>query len=241
MNKKLDPRTKLVIVLILSSLSLFYNKIEALILILFAAILIAKLAQINLTSLYYRIKKIIYIIFLIALAQSILTKKGAPILTIGGVTLLTEYGILSSVEFILRMGIIIVSAAIITTSTEREIIQGLIQWHLPYEIAFMTSAAIRFLPVFKEEMTDMLIAIQLRGIELKKIKNKEKIQIYKYILLPITINSFIKAKELAAAMEMRGFRAYNKRTSYMVLKLQLLDYAVMGLSITAAFLFIIFQ
>ena len=237
----IDPRTKLIQVLILSTLALIYNKLSLLSLILLAAIVIALLNKINLISILIRLKRLVKMIILIALIQSLLTKTGNPIFRIGNFTLLTDYGLIKSLEFILRLGIIIVSAAIITTSSSREIIQGLIQWHCPYEIAFMVSVAIRFLPIFREEMTDMITAIQLRGIDLHKVKFNKKIQVYKYILTPITINSVIKAKELAAAMEMRGFRAYPQRTSYMVLKMQAFDYIIIGLSIAAAFLFFTFQ
>lgn len=237
----LDPRTKLIQVLILSTLALTYNRLSMLSLILFAAIVIALLNNVNLISIIVRLKKLLTIIILIALIQSILTKAGNPYVKIGHITLLTDYGIFKSLEFILRLSIIIVSAAIITTSSSREIIQGLIQWHCPYEIAFMVSVAIRFLPIFKEEMKDLITAIQLRGIDLNRVKLNKKILVYKYILTPITINSVIKAKELSAAMEMRGFRAYPKRTSYMVLKMQVYDYTIIGLSLLAAFLFIILQ
>ena len=237
----IDPRTKLIQVLILSTLALIYNKLFLLSLILFVAIVIALINKINLISILIRLKKLIKMIILIALVQSLLTKTGNTIFKIGSFTLLTDYGLVKSLEFILRLGIIIVSAAIITTSSSREIIQGLILWHCPYEIAFMVSVAIRFLPIFKEEMTDMITAIQLRGIDLHKIKLNKKIQVYKYILTPITINSVIKAKELAAAMEMRGFRAYPQRSSYMVLKMEVYDYIIISLSIAAAFMFIIFQ
>lgn len=235
-----DPRTKLLQVLILSTFALIYNKVSILSLILFASIVIALLHNVNLISIIVRLKKLLKFIILIALLQSLLSRTGNPILEIGSFTLLTDYGVFKSLEFILRLSIIIVSAAIITTSSSREIIQGLIQWHCPYEIAFMVSVAIRFLPIFKEEMTDMITAIQLRGIDLNKVKFNKKILVYKYILTPITINSVIKAKELSAAMEMRGFRAYPKRTSYMILKMNAFDYVTIGLSITAALLFIIF-
>lgn len=238
---KIDPRVKLVQVLILSTLGLIYNKIYVLSLILLAALAIAIINGVNIISIAARIKRLLKIIVIIALIQSLLTKGGTPFLKLGSLTIFTDYGILRSLEFLLRMGIIIVSAAILTTSSSREIIQGLIQCKCPYEIAFMVSLAIRFLPIFKEEMTDMITAIQLRGIDLKKVKFNKKIQVYKYILTPITINSLMKAKELAAAMEMRGFRAYPQRTSYMVLKMQTLDYLIIALSMGAAFLFLIFQ
>jgi energy-coupling factor transport system permease protein len=237
----IDPRTKLIQVLILSTLALIYNEISILLIILFTAIIIGFINNVNFISIISRLKKLLKIIFMIALIQSLLTNMGNPLLKIGNFTVFTDYGIIKSLEFILRMGIIIVSAAIITTSSSREIIQGLIQWKCPYEIAFMVSVAIRFLPIFKEEMTDMITAIQLRGIDLKKVKFDKKLQVYKYILTPITVNSVMKAKELAAAMEMRGFRAYPKRTSYMVLKMQTFDYILLGLNIGAAILFIILR
>jgi len=103
----------------------------------------------------------------------------------------------------------------------------------------MVSIAIRFLPVFKEEMVDMVIAIQLRGIDFKKVKLNQKLKIYKYILVPIVINSVLKAKELSVAMEMRGFRAYPSRTSYRMLKMQAIDYIIIGLCIGTILLLII--
>ena len=236
LNSKLDPRTKIVIVLSLSTLSLIYDDISMLIVFLSISCLCSVLMNSNLIAILVRLKKLICVMAAIAIVQSLFTKTGNPIIKIGTFTLLTDYGIVRSLKFVLRLGIIIVSAAIITTSSSREIVQGLVQWRCPYEIAFMVSVAIRFLPIFKEEMTDMVIAIQLRGIDLKRVELKKKIKVYKYILFPIVTNSILKAKELSTAMEMRGFRAYHSRTSYMTLKMQNTDYILIAIS----FVFTIF-
>lgn len=241
LNSKLDPRTKIVIVLSLSTLSLIYDDISMLIVFLSISCLCSVLMNSNLIAILVRLKKLICVMAAIAIVQSLFIKTGNPILKIGTFTLLTDYGIIKSLEFVLRLGIIIVSAAIITTSSSREIVQGLVQWRCPYEIAFMVSVAIRFLPIFKEEMTDMVIAIQLRGIDLKRVKLEKKIKVYKYILFPIVTNSILKAKELSTAMEMRGFRAYPSRTSYMTLKMQNIDYIVIIISFIFAILFLILK
>ena len=235
-NSKLDPRTKIVIVLSLSTLSLIFDDILMLVVFLSVSCLCSVLMNSNLIAILARLKKLICVMAAIAIVQSLFTKTGNPIIKIGTFTLLTDYGIVRSLKFVLRLGIIIVSAAIITTSSSREIVQGLVQWRCPYEIAFMVSVAIRFLPIFKEEMTDMVIAIQLRGIDLKRVELKKKIKVYKYILFPIVTNSILKAKELSTAMEMRGFRAYHSRTSYMTLKMQNTDYILIAIS----FVFTIF-
>ena len=85
----------------------------------------------------------------------------------------------------------------------------------------------------------MVVALQLRGIDLKKIKLKEKLLTYKYLLLPITANSILRARELATAMEMKAFRAYPKRTSYRMLKMNIIDYLIITISLIGAWTFII--
>lgn len=234
----LDPRTKLIIVLLLSSLAIAYKDFLVLLSILFISISLGFLLKINLISIVFRIRRLVGLLVAIGFIQSILTRTGTPIVRIGGIYLITDYGIEKAMEFILRISIIISSSAIITTSSSREIVQALIQLKIPYEIAFMASIGVRFLPLFMEEMKDMIIAIQLRGLDLKKIRLVEKLKVYKYIFLPIIINSFLKAKDLGAAMEMRGLRAYTTRTSYMILRMNLRDYLIIAFSIIGSLIFI---
>lgn len=239
-RKNQDPRTKLLLVLILSSFALIYNDLMVLLSILGLSILIALVMDSDLRGLVSRLKRLIYMVFVIALVQSLFTNLGNPILSLGKYTILTDYGIKRALEFIIRISIVIVSSSILATSSSRHIVQALIQMKVPYEIAFMVSIAIRFLPIFKEEMTDSIIAIELRGIDLKKSKLRDKIRIYKYIFLPIIINSSLKARDLSLAMEMKGFRAYDKRTSFRLLKMQRSDYIIISLSLVLSLGAIIF-
>ncbi|MBP1925816.1 energy-coupling factor transport system permease protein [Sedimentibacter acidaminivorans] len=238
---KIDPRPKLVIVLLLSTLALIYNEISMLFIILLISLSVSLLIKSDVAVVFFKLKKVFILMVFIAIAQSMFIKMGQPILKFHNIVIITDYGIRSALQFILRISIIVVSATIITTSTSREIVQGLVQWKCPYEIAFMVSIAIRFLPILKEEMSDMIIAIQLRGIDIKKVKLIKKIKIYKYIMLPIVTNSILKARELSLAMEMRGFRAYSTRTSYMVLKMNRLDYLIIASSIVVTILFILIK
>lgn len=230
-NYNLDPRTKLVMVLIISTLAIIYNDLLNLLALLILATIIAIAMKSDLISILKRIKKLLLLMIAIAFVQSISSKTGNIVLSIGGFILITDFGLIKALEFILRIGIIIISSVIITTSNSREIVQGLVQMKVPYEIAFMVSIAIRFLPIFRDEMVDKVVALQLRGVDLRKINFKEKIKIYKYLLLPITTNSILKAKELSIAMEMRGFRAYPQRTSFLVLKMRMMDYIIISISL----------
>lgn len=228
---ELDARTKIVLVLVLSSWAVFFQNIKVLTIVLFLTILTSLILKCNLLGVYKKAKRLIKLMIIIAIAQSIFNKNGQTILSMNNFTLLTYEGLEKAIEFILRVGIIITSASIVVTSNYREIVQGLVQWKVPYEIAFMVSVAIRFLPIFSGELKDAVTAIQLRGIELEKIPLRKKIGIYSYLLMPIISSVIIKAKELSMSMEMRAFGIYPKRTSYMTLKMKKIDYIIISISL----------
>jgi energy-coupling factor transport system permease protein len=58
--------------------------------------------------------------------------------------------------------------------------------------------------------------------------------------MPVVSGAVIKSRELATAMETRAFRAYPKRTSYMVLTMQRADYAVIIISMAVSIFTLIF-
>lgn len=234
----LDPRTKLVIVLCLSTLGIAIKDLALLFIVSLLSFLAAGLFKADIKRTFRKIRRLIYMIIFIALVQSIFTR-GESLISIGNFTILTADGLEKALQFILRMAIVIFSATIIGTSSSRSIIQGLVQWRLPYDIAFMVALGIRFLPMIRDEIKDSLVAIQLRGIDIKNIPVKERISLYSYLFNPLLIGAILKAERLSIAMEMRGFRAYGNRTSFLVLKFNNWDYIVMFLSIVITFLFFI--
>ncbi|MBA5942113.1 MAG: energy-coupling factor transporter transmembrane protein EcfT, partial [Methanophagales archaeon] len=203
--KGLDPRTKLVMVLCLSSLAVLIPNISVLVGVLLVSFLISIMLKGDLFPAFKQLQKLLWLIVIVAVAQSLFAPGGSVIVALGTFPLLTTGGLIKGAEFILRMAVIVVSATIVATSNYREIVQGLVQWKIPYEIAFMVSIAIRFLPMLTEEIKDVMLAIQLRGVELEKIPFKRRLQIYSYILTPIVIGTVIKAEKLATAMETRAF------------------------------------
>jgi energy-coupling factor transport system permease protein len=129
------------------------------------------------------------------------------------------------------MLIIIISATIMAGSSPREIIQGLIQWKIPYEIAFMVSLAIRFIPILGQEAKDAFTAIQLRGIEIDKLSMSKRFKVYSYMFMPVLSGVIHRARELSTSLEARAFRAFPERTSYIKLKLKRADYVIITISI----------
>ncbi|MBN1299365.1 MAG: energy-coupling factor transporter transmembrane protein EcfT [Actinobacteria bacterium] len=219
-----DVRTKLAIAAALSTIAVFIQHVYVLCFILFLSVLLSFLFYGNFKKTLRATRRLWYIFFAIVVLQSIFIKSGSQLIAVGSFSIISAGGLLKGAEFLLRMSIIIFTATIVASSSYREVVQGIVQLKIPYEIAFMVSVAIRFLPILKEEFSDILTAIQLRGLDIKKIPFKKRLKVYSYIITPVIAGAVDKAQKLSIAMETRAFRAYPKRTSYLILKLAARDY-----------------
>ena len=230
-TSKLNPRSLLIIVLCLSTIVLVAQNIYYVLGIGAVSIAVALLFGVSFIRLVKRFRRIIYLPLTISLVQSVFTPDSHVLLSVFSVNLVTEKGVLLGVKTFVRMLVILTSASIMTTTNYRETIQGLVQWKVPYVLAFMTSVALRFLPIFSEEIKDSLTALQLRGINLKKIPFGKKLKVYVYLLTPVVMSVLKRAQNLSMAMEARAFGAYPSRVSYLVLRLKTKDYFALLLSV----------
>ena len=234
-----DPRTKLVLVMCISSLAVILQDLLLMSGVMLIAVALSVCFGSNFVRGLKRVRAFAWIFVLMVLAQSIFTSGGREILGVGGISLISTLGLQRGGSVVLRILIIVASAGIMTTSSSRDILQGLSQWKVPYEIGFMVAVAIRFLPLLREEALDILTAVQLRGLELDRIPVRQRLRIYSYLLTPMISSVLGKSRELALAVEMRGFRAYPERTSYRVLRPGGWDYAVSVVAVLLTTIFIL--
>ena len=151
---------------------------------------------------------------------------------IGQLELVSSAGVIAGASVVLRILVVVTSALLLTTCGSRDFVLGLIQWKVPYEIAFMVSIALRFLPLFRDELQNVITAVQLRGVDLKKIAWGEKISMYRTLAFPVVYRTMLKAQQLSIVMEARGFRAYPRRTYLRRLDLCWADYVIISLALT---------
>jgi len=236
----LDPRTKLVLVLCLSSLGVFIQDISILAAVLGISAILSAASGIRLFMMFKKFRRILWLFLAIAVIQSVFAPSGSILLSLGGIKVITAGGLYKGASMVFRMSIVMVSATIMATSNSREIVQGLVQWKIPYEIAFMVSVAIRFLPLLTDEIKNVVTAVQLRGIELDRIPVRQRLKVYSYLIMPVVSGAIIKSRELATTMETRAFRAYPKRTSYMVLTMQRADHFIIFISLSLSILTFVF-
>jgi energy-coupling factor transport system permease protein len=90
-----------------------------------------------------------------------------------------------------------------------------------HDIALVFMIALRFVPTLAEEMERVMKAQSSRGGEIGNLDWRRPVQIGRALLpliVPLFVNAFRRAEELAVAMEARCFMPGADRTSYTVLQ-----------------------
>jgi energy-coupling factor transport system permease protein len=239
---RIDPRTKLVLIACLTTLAVIYDTPGQLLLLLGVTALLLLMFGVGPGVAWGYLRPCLPLFLTLFIIQAIFWTgpggRGQALLAVGRVAVITGGGLEAGAGVVLRLCVVIVVAILLTTASSRDFILGLVQWGVPYEIAFMVSIAIRFLPVFREELINTVTAIQLRGIDLKKVPWGQKMGLYRSLLFPAAYGALLKARQLSESMEARGFRSYPQRTYLRRLRLNAADWVLM-LSFLAATLVLV--
>jgi energy-coupling factor transport system permease protein len=98
---------------------------------------------------------------------------------------------------------------------------------MPYEISFILTTSMRYVPMIGRKVRQISDAQQARGIDLRpRFKN---ISNFMALMMPLLVQSFILADELALAMESRGFGC-KQRSTRRTYRLTFKEYGVIAVS-----------
>ena len=118
---------------------------------------------------------------------------------------------------------------IITTTDPTFLAKGLRKLKVPTEIVFMILAGLRFIPIITEQLFNILDAQTIRGVENSRIKR------IKLLMLPLFITSLRRTRTMGLACEAKGFGARRWNNFYEDFYLKRADKLLMlGLVIVAS-------
>ena len=92
-----------------------------------------------------------------------------------------------------------------------------------HELAMMMTIALRFIPTLLEETDKIMKAQMARGADFESGNILSRAKNLVPLLVPLFINAFRRADELATAMEARCYRGGDNRTRLNELKFKKLD------------------
>ena len=214
---RLDPRTKLILV-VLYIVALFNAKgWGAYLLVLSVTIICMAVSHISPRNIFKGLKPMLFIIALTALLNIFYTQ-GTPIRE-GWIV--TWEGIERAVKMMLRITLLIVGTFLLTYTTSpmaltdglELLLKPLNRLKVPvHEMTLMMSMALRFIPTLIEETDKIMSAQKARGADFETGNLIERAKALLPILVPLFVSAFRRADELAVAMESRCYHGGEGRT-----------------------------
>ena len=122
------------------------------------------------------------------------------------------------------MGLIFLS-----TTRNEELTNGLIRLGLPYPVAFALSTALRLVPTFAGAGATIVQAQTSRGLDLESGGPLKRAGKFIPLAVPLFLYAIRHTNLLAMALESKGFSPESKRTLYDEPRMKGIDYAVMAL------------
>jgi len=132
---------------------------------------------------------------------------------------LTVEGLLFGAEQSLRLLATLLAGLTVSLSTSPERMLAALSWfRLPATLSFMTTAALRFLPLLLQEVGEVRQARRLRGYRFRLLGLPgDRLGSYRAevgIVLPVIAAALRRAETLAESVTARGFDPYRPRTFY---------------------------
>ena len=218
---KLDPRVKIIAVLLIITTIFLINTWFGFFIIGIYIFLNISLAKIQIKYIIKGIKPVVIVVMFTLLIHFFATP-GEPIYRIYFLQI-TKEGIQRGLFIAVRLFLLIISTTWLTLTTSpialtdgiEKLLSFLKIFKIPaHEIAMMMTIALRFIPTLMEE-TEKIIKAQIsRGADFESGNLINRIQNILPIIIPLFINAFNRADELAIAMEARCYRGGEGRTHY---------------------------
>lgn len=133
------------------------------------------------------------------------------------------------------------SLMLLTTSSEEitagieDLMEPLRRFKVPVtEISLTLTLSLRFIPLVLEEFQNLVRSVRTRAINWKKLGWKRSSQIWMLVAERLLENLLLRAEQIAAGMQVRGFTSPNRhRVQWHQLRLRKWDWLALGLLVMA--------
>lgn len=235
---RLDPRIKIIIVALYIASLFFINNFYPYILVVGFILAAVHVSKVPLKFILKGLKPLMFII-MITFFINIFMTKGEVLFELGPLAV-TKEGLRQAVFMALRLVFLITGTSLLTLTTSpialtdgiEKLLGPFKKLGLPaHELAMMMTIALRFIPTLLEETDKIMKAQMARGADFESGNILRRAKNLVPLLVPLFINAFRRADELATAMEARCYRGGDSRTRMNELKLRITDIATLGVMI----------
>ena len=217
---RLDARVKMLITLLFVIAIFFIKSYFGFMLTAVILIGIVLLAKLPMMSVLKSVKGVMFIILFTAILNLFLIKKGEALWS-WEIFTITKDGVHTTIKMVLRLVLLISGASLLSlTTTPVALADGVESLMSPLklikvpvrDIAMIMSIALRFIPTLFEETNKIISAQKARGASFDTGGLFARAKAMLPVLIPLFVNSFRRADELAFAMDARCYNATDNRT-----------------------------
>jgi energy-coupling factor transport system permease protein len=121
---------------------------------------------------------------------------------------------------------------IVATTDPTNLGKGLRMLKMPSAVVFMVLAGLRFIPIVTEQMMNILDAMSIRGVRQSRFERT------KLLILPLFITSLRRTRTMGSACEVKGFGAGAWNHFYQDLRFKRVDWVILILLLVLTILFL---
>ncbi|WP_100065059.1 energy-coupling factor transporter transmembrane component T family protein [Miniphocaeibacter massiliensis] len=241
---KLDPRVKIMAVIIYIIAIFMINKIPVYIPVALVIFSILKITKIPVKFVLKGLKPLYFIIILTFIINTFMTT--GEVIYEFWIFHITKEGLKTAVFMALRLVFLVLGTSLLTLTTSPiSLTDGMESMMTPlskigfpsHQLAMMMTIALRFIPTLFEEADKIIKSQTARGADFESGNILKRAKSLVPLLVPLFINAFRRADELATAMEARCYKGGEGRTRLNELKYQKRDYV--GIILLLIFLAVI--
>lgn len=228
---RLDARIKLVLTVMFVVAIFFVNTYFGFMLTAAFLLLVILLARLPMLSVLKSVRAVLFIVVFAAAINLFMINEGTVLWSWKSLHI-TDTAVHTTIKMTLRLVLLISGASLLSlTTTPVEISDGMESLMKPlkfikvpvHDIAMIMSIALRFIPTLFEETGKIVSAQKARGASFDTGGLIARAKALLPVLIPLFVNSFRRADELAFAMDARCYNATDKRTKMKVMKLRVAD------------------
>jgi len=217
-----DARLKLIgLIVFITLLMTSSNAWQYAILICYSFLMIL-LTKIPITTFIKGIKPLLKIIIFTAFLQFLFSGGGVIYFELGPIVI-SQVGIRNGFNIFIRFSLIILITSVTGLSTKPFDLTKAVEKLLKplkkigvhaQSFALVMSIALRFIPTLFDETHRLKKAQEARGMQFDEGNLVERMRKFLPLLVPIFTQSFFRASELAATLDVRGYISQNSRTQF---------------------------
>lgn len=237
---RLDPRTKILLMIAYIVAVFLVKRVEVFFVVILFTVGVTLLSRMKLSYLVKALKPMKLLLPLMFLMNLFLIKTGRLVFEWWIFKIYTD-GVKNAVFIVLRLATLVAGTSLLTlTTTPIALTDGLEKLLTPlkiikfpaHELAMMITIALRFIPTLIEEADKIMKAQLARGADFESGNVLKRAKALVPVLIPLFVNSFRRADELAMAMESRCYHGGDGRTKMRVYAFKLIDlYAVIAVAL----------